>query len=93
MLAKLKFSLRRFFVDQQWQDLIEYALMVGFVVVAAGAIMPGVADSISKIFSKVAATMEAAATNQDMAGGCIKGYAVDKATGKCVAIPATERGK
>jgi len=28
------------------QDLIEYALMAGFVAVAAGAIMPGVATSI-----------------------------------------------
>ena len=44
------------------QDLIEYALMAGFVAVAAGAIMPGVADSISTIFSKVASVM-AAATN------------------------------
>ena len=33
--------------DQRGQDLIEYALMAGFVAVAAGAIMPGVATSIS----------------------------------------------
>ena len=39
------------------QDLIEYALMAGFVAVAAGAIMPGVATSISTIFSKVASVM------------------------------------
>ena len=38
--------------DTRGQDLIEYALMAGFVAVAAGAIMPGVATSISKIFSK-----------------------------------------
>lgn len=43
------------------QDLIEYALMAGFVAVAAGAIMPGVASSISTIFSRVASTMTAAA--------------------------------
>jgi len=36
------------------QDLIEYALMAGFVAVAAGAIMPGVSSSISTIFSKLA---------------------------------------
>ena len=48
--------------DQSGQDLIEYALMAGFVAVAAGAIMPGVATSISTIFSKVASVM-AAATN------------------------------
>ncbi|MEO8100122.1 MAG: Flp family type IVb pilin [Acidobacteriota bacterium] len=43
--------------DQNGQDLIEYALMAGFVAVAAGAIMPGVATSISTIFSKVASVM------------------------------------
>jgi len=43
------------------QDLIEYALMAGFVAVAAGAIMPGVATSISTIFSRVASTMTSAA--------------------------------
>jgi len=39
--------------DQRGQDLIEYALMAGFVAVAAGAIMPDVATSVSQIFSKV----------------------------------------
>jgi Flp pilus assembly pilin Flp len=52
----------RIWADNQGQDLIEYALMAGFVAVAAGAIMPGVATSISKIFSKVASSMTAAAT-------------------------------
>ena len=48
--------------DTKGQDLIEYALMAGFVAVAAGAIMPGVATSISTIFSKIASVMSAAAT-------------------------------
>jgi len=47
--------------DTHGQDLIEYALMAGFVAVAAGAIMPGVTTNISKIFSKVSSTMAAAA--------------------------------
>ncbi len=47
--------------DTRGQDLIEYALMAGFVSIAAGAIMPGVATSISKIFSKISSTMTAAA--------------------------------
>lgn len=46
--------------DQRGQDLIEYALMAGFVAVAAGAIMPGVATSISEIFSKVASVLSSA---------------------------------
>ncbi len=52
---------QRLWKDAKGQDLIEYALMAGFVAVAAGAIMPGVADSISTVFSKVASVMTAAA--------------------------------
>jgi pilus assembly protein Flp/PilA len=52
----------RIWADTHGQDLIEYALMAGFVAVAAGAIMPGVASSISKIFSKVASVMSSAST-------------------------------
>ena len=52
----------RIWKDTKGQDLIEYALMAGFVAVAAGAIMPGVAASISTIFSKISSSMAAAAT-------------------------------
>jgi pilus assembly protein Flp/PilA len=51
----------RIWKDTKGQDLIEYALMAGFVAVAAGAIMPGVASSISIIFSKISSSMTAAA--------------------------------
>lgn len=51
----------RIWKDNRGQDLIEYALMAGFVAVAAGAIMPGVATSISTIFSKIASSMTLAA--------------------------------
>jgi pilus assembly protein Flp/PilA len=47
--------------DTHGQDLIEYALMAGFVAIAAGAIMPTVSTSISKIFSKVNSVMTVAA--------------------------------
>jgi pilus assembly protein Flp/PilA len=52
----------RIWKDTRGQDLIEYALMAGFVAVAAGAIMPGVASSISTIFSKVSSVMTSAST-------------------------------
>ena len=48
--------------DTRGQDLIEYALIAGFVAVAAGAIMPGVSSSISSIFSKVSSVMTNAAS-------------------------------
>ena len=53
----------RIWSDTHAQDLIEYALMAGFVAVAAGAIMPGVATSISRVFSKVSSVMTAAANS------------------------------
>jgi len=49
--------------DTRGQDLIEYALMAGFVAVAAGAIMPGVASSINIIFSKINSIMIDAAAS------------------------------
>jgi Flp pilus assembly pilin Flp len=49
--------------NRRGQDLIEYALMAGFVAVAAGAIMPGVASSINVIFSKVNSVMILAASS------------------------------
>jgi pilus assembly protein Flp/PilA len=60
-LAEVVYKLR-ILADTRGQDLIEYALMAGFVAVAAGAIMPGVADSISTIFSKIASTMSNASS-------------------------------
>ncbi|HUJ23517.1 MAG TPA: hypothetical protein VLX58_18415 [Bryobacteraceae bacterium] len=48
--------------DTRGQDLIEYALMAGFVAVAAGAVMPSVATSISTIFSKISSVMSLAAS-------------------------------
>jgi len=54
----------RIWVDIHGQDLIEYALLAGFVAVSAGAIMPGVATNVSKIFSKMASCMtKASATS------------------------------
>jgi len=55
------FHIVRLWRDRRGQDLIEYALMAGFVAVAAGAIMPNVATSISTIFSLVGSVMSVAA--------------------------------
>ena len=68
LAAKIKCSILdpiyrlKIWQDTLGQDLIEYALMAGFVAVAAGAIMPGVASSVSRIFSKVSSVMTAAAS-------------------------------
>ncbi len=58
----LSLQLKKSWKDTRGQDLIEYALMAGFVAVAAGAIMPNVASSISTIFSSIASVMTGAAS-------------------------------
>jgi pilus assembly protein Flp/PilA len=55
-------QLKRFVNEIKGQDLIEYALMAGFVAVAAGAIMPNVASSISTIFSQITSVMMGASS-------------------------------
>jgi pilus assembly protein Flp/PilA len=57
----LKMNVVELAKDNRGQDLVEYALMAGFVAVTAGAIMPGVATSISTIFSNVASCLSTAA--------------------------------
>ena len=46
--------------DERGQDLIEYAMMAGFVAVAAGAFMPGIATSVSTVFSQVGSLLTSA---------------------------------
>jgi len=53
LLLKLAIRARNLRQEVKGQDLIEYALMAGFVAVAAGALMPNIASSISTVFSKI----------------------------------------
>jgi pilus assembly protein Flp/PilA len=46
--------------DTEAQDMIEYALLAGFVAVAAGALLPGISTSISTIFSKMGSVLTTA---------------------------------
>jgi len=48
--------------DEEAQDMVEYALLAGFIAVAAGAVLPGISNSISTIFSKMASVTGAAAS-------------------------------
>ena len=55
--------LRRLQRDELGQDLIEYALMVGFVAVAVGATFPQtLAPALSTIFAKVEGVVTLAAS-------------------------------
>ena len=39
--------------DERGQDMVEYALLAGFIAVAAGAVFPPAANGISVIFSRM----------------------------------------
>lgn len=54
----------RIMKDTRGQDLIEYALMVGFIAVAAGAVIPGVVTSIRSIFEKISGALANSANQQ-----------------------------
>jgi pilus assembly protein Flp/PilA len=43
--------------DVKGQDLIEYALMAGFVAVAAAAAMPNISTTLGTVFSKISSVM------------------------------------
>ena len=45
--------IRTLIYDDRAQDMVEYALLAGFIAVAAGATLPPVAAAISTIFSKM----------------------------------------
>jgi pilus assembly protein Flp/PilA len=53
-MAKIYNAVQRMWTDTRGQDLLEYALIAGFVAVAAGAIFPTtLMPSVSTIFSKI----------------------------------------
>jgi len=56
-MTKIYITLQRLFKDKEGQDLVEYALLAGFIAVAAGSVLPGISGSISTIFSKMASVL------------------------------------
>ena len=61
-MKKLQALIVRLINDKKGQDMVEYALLAGFIAVAAGAILPGISDDISTIFSKMASVVSDAST-------------------------------
>lgn len=62
-LMRIAIRLKSLVDDQKGQDLVEYALLAGFVAVAAGALLPAISTSISTIFSRMGSVLSAAATS------------------------------
>lgn len=49
----------RIWNDTRGQELLEYALIAGFVATICGAMLPGVASDIVGVFSKVVGALDA----------------------------------
>ncbi len=60
---RLTLKLYSILIDRAGQDLIEYALMAGFVALAAVVLVPSIAGSVNIIFSKVNVLMVQAASS------------------------------
>ena len=60
-MLRLQQFIVRLVKDRKGQDMVEYALLAGFIAVAAGALLPGISDIISIIFSRMASVVAAAA--------------------------------
>jgi Flp pilus assembly pilin Flp len=50
--------------DTRGQDLIEYALIVGFIAVAAGALIPGITTTMRSIFERISGVLVNSANQQ-----------------------------
>lgn len=59
-MNKLYFRIRNLATDDRAQDLVEYALLAGFIAVAAGAFLPNIAAQINIIFSKMTSLLSKA---------------------------------
>ena len=62
-MLKIQMLIARLLKDRKGQDMVEYALLAGFIAVAAGALLPSISTSISTIFSRMASVVSAAATS------------------------------
>ncbi|MBI3695020.1 MAG: Flp family type IVb pilin [Acidobacteria bacterium] len=60
-MKKLNLLWVRLARETEGQDLVEYALLAGFIAVAAGALLPGISTSISTIFSRMGSVLANAA--------------------------------
>jgi len=61
-MEKCYVALSNLIRDERAQDMVEYALLAGFIAVAAGATLPGISNSLSTIFSKMASLTTVAST-------------------------------
>lgn len=55
-------GLRRFWMDEDGQDLVEYSLLLAFIALAAVALLSGVGRNVSKIWTSISSSVSSAAS-------------------------------
>ena len=60
-MNRLSHFVLRLIQEERAQDMVEYALLAGFIAVAAGAVLPPVSESLSTIFSRMGSVVALAA--------------------------------
>jgi len=51
--------IKRFVKEEEGQDLVEYALLLAFLALAAITALPTLGDTVNNLFSQSASTLEA----------------------------------
>ena len=51
-------SIKRFVYEEEGQDLIEYALLIVFMALAAITILPGLGQAVRNVFVRTKSTLE-----------------------------------
>jgi len=57
-----KFFQHEFWRDEEGQDLVEYALLIALVAIAAIAFIPGLTNAIGDVFSRIAQALSGTGT-------------------------------
>ena len=58
MLGRISRNLRGFLGDESGQDLVEYALLLVFLALAAIAVLPVLGKAVNNVFSQSASSLE-----------------------------------
>jgi len=59
MLKRITTIVREFLVDESGQDLVEYALLLVFLALAAIAVLPTLSNAVNNVFSQSASSLTA----------------------------------
>jgi Flp pilus assembly pilin Flp len=58
MLKRIRGNMREFLGDESGQDLVEYALLLVFLALAAIAVLPVLGKAVNNVFSQSASSLE-----------------------------------